>query len=59
MEVITTKKKYSGAYKIFKNKIYVGYIDKLENKNEWVCYDINDKPFEICYSKRWCLNKYK
>jgi hypothetical protein len=54
----TTKKIHSGYYKVYYNNTYVGTIDKLEDKNEWICCDTNDKPFEICYSKKYALTQF-
>lgn len=52
-----TIKIQSGNYKVYNNNIFVGTIDKLEN-NEWVCYDVQGKAFEIAYSKKGALTQY-
>jgi|ABSQ01.1.fsa_nt_gi hypothetical protein len=55
--MITTKKIFSGNYKVYFNNIFVGSIDKLEN-NEWVCLDIHDRSFEMCNSKKYALTLF-
>lgn len=52
-----TTKIQSGYYKVYKNNVFVGTIEKLEN-NEWVCCDIQGRAFEIAYSKKGSLTKY-
>jgi hypothetical protein len=52
-----TTKIHSGYYKVYKNNIFVGKIDKLEN-NEWACYDSKDRCFEICQTKRYALTLF-
>lgn len=55
--IIKTTKIQSGNYKVYNNNVFVGSIDKLEN-NEWVCYDVQGRAFEIAYSKKGALTKY-
>ena len=55
--IIKTTKIQSGNYKVYNNNVFVGSIDKLEN-NEWVCYDVKGRAFEIAYSKKGALTKY-
>ena len=56
-QIMKTIKIQSGNYKVYNNNIFVGTIDKLEN-NEWVCYDVQGKAFEIAYSKKGALTQY-
>ena len=57
IEIMKTTKIQSGNYKVYNNNVFVGSIDKLEN-NEWVCYDVQGRAFEIAYSKKGALTKY-
>jgi len=51
-------KKFKGCYLIHINGAFVGWIDKLENINEWICYDKFDRPFETCNTKKYALTLF-
>ena len=58
--MITTKRKYAGSYKVYKNGVYVGHIDKNGNdQGEWIAFDKDGEYISHNDTKKFALMDFE